>query len=88
MDANQATAELDGKSTSYKNELLFSRGINFDKLPSWHKRGIGVYWADVEKIGFNPITKTEEKTIRRKLQVDMELPLGETYGKMVSSYLE
>jgi len=88
MDANQATAVLDGKSISYKNELLFSRGINFNKLPSWQKRGIGVYWADIEKIGFNPITKTEEKTIRRKLQVDMELPLGEAYGKMVSLFLE
>ncbi len=88
LDANQATAELEGKSVSYKNELLFSRGINFDKLPSWQKRGIGVYWADIEKIGFNPITKTEEKTIRRKLQVDMELPLGEAYGKMVSLFLE
>jgi tRNA(His) 5'-end guanylyltransferase len=88
MDANQATAELEGKSVSYKNELLFSRGINFDKLPSWQKRGIGVYWADIEKTGFNPITKTEEKAIRRKLQVDMELPLGEAYGKMISLFLE
>lgn len=88
MDANQATAELEGKSVSYKNELLFSRGINFDKLPSWQKRGIGVYWADIEKIGFNPITKTEEKTIRRKLQIDTQLPLGEAYGKMVSSFLD
>lgn len=88
MDANQATAELEGKSVSYKNELLFSRGINFDKLPSWQKRGIGVYWADVEKTGFNPITKTEEKAIRRKLQIDRELPLGDAYGKMVSSFLE
>ncbi len=88
MDANQATAELEGKSVSYKNELLFSKGINFDKLPSWQKRGIGVYWADIEKRGFNPITQTEEKAIRRKLQVDMELPLGDAYGKMVSSFLE
>ena len=88
LDANQATAELDGKSVAYKNELLFSRGINFDKLPSWQKRGIGVYWADFEKAGFNPITNVEEKTIRRKLQVDMELPLGKAYGKMVSSFLE
>ena len=88
MDANQATAELEGKSVSYKNELLFSRGIDFDKLPSWQKRGIGVYWADIEKTGFNPITKTEEKAIRRKLQVDMELPLGEAYGKMISLFLE
>lgn len=88
MDADRATAELEGKSVSYKNELLFSRGINFDKLPSWQKRGVGVYWADVEKTGFNPKTQSEEKTIRRKLQVNYELPLGESYGKMVSSFLE
>lgn len=88
MDADRATAELEGKSISYKNELLFSRGINFDKLPSWQKRGVGVYWADVEKTGFNPKTQSEEKTIRRKLQVNYELPLGESYGKMVSSFLE
>ena len=88
LDANRATAELDGKSIAYKNELLFSRGINFDTLPSWQKRGIGVYWADFEKTGFNPITKTEETTIRRKLRIDTELPVGEAYGKMISSFLE
>ena len=37
-----ATSLLEGKSVSYKNELLFSRGINFDKLPSWQKRGVGI----------------------------------------------
>ncbi len=88
LDAQQATDQLDGKSVSYKNELLFSRGINFDKLPSWQKRGIGVYWTDIEKVGVNPITNTEVKTTRRKLQEDFELPLGETYGKMVSYFLE
>lgn len=87
MGARQATALLEGKSTSYKNELLFSRGINFDKLPSWQKRGIGVYRSDVEKIGYNPITKTEETTFRKTLKVDMELPLGEAYGEMVASFL-
>ena len=88
LSAQQATDQLEGKSVSYKNELLFSRGINFDKLPSWQKRGIGIYWADVEKVGFNPITKSEEKAIRRKLQVNLELPLGESYGEMVASFLE
>ena len=32
LNPQQATEQLEGKSTSYKNELLFSRGINFDKL--------------------------------------------------------
>ncbi len=87
MDARAATALLDGKSISYKNELLFSRGINFDKLPSWQKRGIGIYWADVEKKGYDPITKQEVTALRRRLQVEMELPLGQAYAQMVTSFL-
>ena len=56
MNATAATRQLDGKSIAYKNELLFSRGINFDKLPAWQKRGIGICWGDVEKEGLNPVT--------------------------------
>lgn len=88
LDAQQATNQLDGKSVSYKNELLFQRGINFDKLPSWQKRGMGVYWANVEKIGFNPVTQTEETATRRMLQADFELPLGVDYAKMIAAFLE
>ena len=83
-----ATSQLEGKCIAYKNELLFSRGINFDKLPSWQKRGIGVYWADVEKAGYNPVTKQEVTTVRRKLEVDYELPLGARYAEMVAELLQ
>ncbi|MBR2024381.1 MAG: guanylyltransferase [Clostridia bacterium] len=87
MNANEATQMLEGKSVAFKNELLFSRGINFDTLPSWQKRGVGVYWGDVEKTGFNPITKKEVKTLRRELKADYELPLGQEYAKYVSFFL-
>lgn len=88
MDARSATAALEGKSIAYKNELLFSRGINFDKLPAWQKRGIGVYWADIEKIGYNPLTRQPVKATRRGLKVDYELPLGEAYANLVTSFLD
>lgn len=87
MSVKDATEMLEGKSVSFKNELLFSRGINFDKLPSWQKRGIGVYWGDVEKTGYNPITKQEVKTVRKTLAVNYELPLGEEYANYVVSFL-
>lgn len=87
LDAQTANAMLEGKNIAYKNELLFSHGINFDKLPSWQKRGIGIYWADIEKIGYNPVTKQEVTVLRRELKVDYELPLGELYAQMVSSFL-
>jgi len=87
LDVKGATEMLEGKSVSFKNELLFSRGINFDTLPPWQKRGIGVYRGDMEKTGFNPITKEEVITTRRELMVNYELPLGTEYADYVVSFL-
>ena len=87
MNATDATEFLEGRSIAFKNELLFSHGINFDKLPSWQKRGIGIHWGNVEKVGYNPITKNEVKTLRRGLTVDYELPLGAAYARYVVSFL-
>lgn len=81
----EGTLLLEGKSVSYKNELLFSRGINFDKLPLWQKRGVGIYWDEIEKTGYNPIKNVEEKTVRRELKVDMNLEIGEKYGLFIGA---
>ena len=83
----EATKLLEGQSVSYKNELLFQNGINFDKLPCWQKRGIGVYWEPVEKQGFNSITGKTETATRRTLKVDQELPLREEYAKFITTFL-
>ena len=88
MSVKDATELLECKTVVFKNELLFSRGINFDKLPSWQKRGIGVFWDDVEKVGYNPITNQEVKATRRVLSVNYDLPLGEDYAKYVISFLK
>lgn len=84
---NAATAELESKSVSYKNELLFQKGINYNDLPSWQKRGMGVYFKDVDKEGFNPITNETVITKRRELVVDYELPIGEDYREFVLNFL-
>ena len=88
LGVKEATEMLEGKSVAFKNEFLLSRGIHFDALPLWQKRGVGVYWGDVEKTGFNPITKEEVKTTRRALTVDYELPLGAEYAEYVASFLD
>ena len=87
LSATKATAQLEGESVSYKNELLFSRGTNFDKLPSWQKRGIGVWWEEYEKPGHNPMTGQMEPALRRRLQVNDELPLGMDYAQMMAGIL-
>lgn len=88
MSVKQATEAITGKSVAFKNELLFSHGINFNDLPSWQKRGVGVFWDNVEKAGYNPITGQQVKAVRRALRVNYELPIGEEYADYVVSFLQ
>ena len=88
LSSSESTARLKGKSVSYKNELLFSNGVNFDKLPSWQKRGLGIYWEEYEKTGLNPISGALESAMRTRLIVDGELPLKDKYAQMVAGFLQ
>ena len=82
-----ATSALEGKGVAFKNELLFQKGINYNDLPAWQKRGIGIYFADVPKEGYNPVTQEKVMTQRRELIADYELPVGEEYRKFVLYFL-
>ena len=83
----QATRELTGKGVSFKNELLFARGINYDKLPSWQKRGVGIWKETYEKEGYDPIEQKTVKVLRTRLEVSYELPLGQAYSDMIMGFL-
>lgn len=78
---------LAGMSRAQKNELLFQRGVNFDRLPSWQKRGVVVAWRNVEVEGRDPRTDTVVKAMRRRLAVDDELPFGDAYADYVAARL-
>ncbi|MBO9635818.1 MAG: guanylyltransferase [Chitinophagaceae bacterium] len=83
----EATNKINGLSTSQKNELLFQYGINFNELPNWQKRGIGLYWHEVEKEGFNPKTNKATTVIRRELFVNYDLPMRDDYNRFILSLL-
>lgn len=85
---NAATAALEGQSTAFKNELLFQHGINFNELPTWQRRGVGLYWEEYEKEGFNPIENKAVVTKRRRLKVDEELPMKDAYGDFIRCFLD
>lgn len=87
LSGNEATSTLEGKSVAYKNELLFNYGINYDNLPAWQKRGIGIYWENIEKEGYNPITGKTETATRKLLTINGELPLREDYSNMISDII-
>lgn len=83
----EATQALEGKSVAFKNELLFRHGMNFNDVPSWQKRGVGVFWTKAEKEGYNPITEGSVITTRRGLHVEYELPLREEYAAFIERML-
>ncbi|MEQ9299040.1 MAG: tRNA(His) guanylyltransferase Thg1 family protein [Cyclobacteriaceae bacterium] len=86
--AIEATKEIEGKSTAFKNELLFSNGTNFNELPNWQKRGIGLYWVEFEKTGWNPVKQIEVPAIRQEIIVDMDIPMGDEYNNFILKILE
>lgn len=73
QNQKEATKAIEGVSVADKNELLFQRGINFNDLPLWQKRGIGFYWETFDREGAE----------RRRLKIDMELPQGDAYGEYI-----
>lgn len=88
LSAPQATEKLAGKSVSWKNELLFAEKINYNSLPDWQKRGIGLYHDTYEKKGYNPVKGQEETAVRKRIEVNMSLQVGDAYRKWVCALAE
>ena len=80
-----ATKTLEGMTVSDKNELLFQRGINFNEVPAWQRRGTGLYWQSYEKPGTNPKTGQTVTALRRRIHVDEEIPVGDAYAAFVQA---
>jgi tRNA(His) guanylyltransferase len=85
---SDATEKIKGISNAAKNELLFGYDINFNDLPNWQKRGIGIYWKSFEKEGFNPKTNEKVLTQRRELFVDFDLPMRDEYNDFILQFLK
>jgi tRNA(His) guanylyltransferase len=84
---NEAASKIKGMSIAAKNELLFQYGINFNNIPAWQKRGIGIYWKEVKKEGFNPKTNEHVWVDKRILHTNLELPMREEYNKFIHDLL-
>jgi tRNA(His) guanylyltransferase len=83
-----ATEKLDRLSIAEKNELLYQAGINFNDLPNWQKRGVGLYWESYQKEAVNLVTGEAVWATRRRLKTEMELPMKDEYSEFVRSLLE
>lgn len=83
ISATEAANKISGLSTGEKNELLFVRGINYNNLPKWQKRGVAFYYKSEKKEGYNPVTKEKTSYVRRSLFLDEELPIGGEYSELI-----
>lgn len=82
--ATQATGRVAGLSVADKNELLFSlREVNFNDLPKWQRRGVGMYWETYEKEAVNPQSGETVMARRRRLKRDLDLPMRDHYSDFV-----
>lgn len=85
--ARAASAALEGLSISEKNELLHRHGINFNEVPAWQRRGVGLSFETVAREGYNPRSGQPTRTTRRRLRVDEELPMKEAYSAYIRALL-
>lgn len=86
--ASDAQKHMSGLPNSEKHEILFQNGINYNDLPLWQKRGVGMYYRTEQRHGFNP--KTNETTLftRNVLHIDMDLPIGQEYSELIKRILK
>ena len=83
LDDHAATVRLRGVSVSGRHELLFAHGINFAELPAWERRGIAAYPRDEHAPGVDPRTGAATVTTKRRVHVDLDLPMKDEYDAMV-----
>lgn len=86
--AGEAERALSRQSWSAKHELLFQRGINFNDLPPWQRRGVGLLWEEYERPGTDPRTGATVTTRRRRIRVEEELPMKDDYAAMIAGLVE
>ena len=83
LDDDAATKRLDKVSVAERNELLFKHGINFNDLPAWQRRGIGVRWEDVPQEAIDPRTGAKVTSTRRRLKALFDLAMKDGYDDFV-----
>jgi len=85
VSPEKSSATFTKMSVADKNEFLFQKGINFNDLPSWQKRGMGIYWESYEKDAVNPVTGENVKASRNRLKVDLDLPMKDKYSNFIDN---
>lgn len=85
--ARQAGEALLHLSVAEKNELLYQYGTNFNDVPLWQKRGMGLYWERYAKTATNPMTNEPVTATRNRIKRDLELPMKDAYDTFLRALI-
>lgn len=88
QNAKESTDVLLRLTVADKNELLFQRGINFNEVPNWQKRGSGVVWQEYDRDAVNAKTGESVTAIRRRLRRIYDLPMRDEYSDFVRDLID
>jgi tRNA(His) guanylyltransferase len=83
-----AITYLAGLSVAEKNELLFRQGVNFNELPNWQKRGIGVVWETYDKAATNRLTGEAVVAFRQRVQVEFDSRMKDEYSAWIRELID
>jgi tRNA(His) guanylyltransferase len=87
-DVATATARFEGAGPDEKRAFLAGRGVDFDALPVWQRRGTGVVWESYEREAVDPRSGARVVATRRRVAPLPELPAGEAYAQMIEGLVE
>jgi tRNA(His) guanylyltransferase len=79
----EATRALRRTKTADKNELLFQHGINFNDVPAWQRRGVGLWHEEYQRTGYDPVREIEVTATRRRVRVERNLPMKDEYREFI-----
>ena len=84
----ESSTRLHGLNAKAKKKLLAcEHGIDFETLPSWQKRGLGLYWVPYEKQFVDPQTGAEKSFSRQRIHIDPEQPSQPDYGRFLGDLM-
>ena len=88
VSAREAGALLNARPMAWKYAFLKDHGIDFDQVPLWQRRGIGIYYEEYLKDSVNGITGEPVRVMRRRFVENRELPTKEEYKNLITSIIE
>ncbi|MDI6888501.1 MAG: tRNA(His) guanylyltransferase Thg1 family protein [Methanocellales archaeon] len=89
MSRRAAASKLAGMSSQEIHDMLFKKGVNLTKTPTWQRRGILILKKTYMKPGYDPKKGTKVVTKRSQITQDWELPLfsSKEGGKLIGRLL-